>query len=93
MWEALRVSGQAVYYEDSDWATAELLMVAIDTFVERPTAGMLTAIDGFCASLLITEGDRRRARLELKRPSESAEPVGSVPDLDDYRKRLERGAS
>jgi hypothetical protein len=41
------------------------------------------------SALLVTEGDRRRARLELERPSEGgAGGAESVPSLDDYRKRL-----
>lgn len=42
-------------------------------------------------SLLITEGDRRRAALELQRP-EDPEDVPDVSEFSEYRKRL-RGES
>src|SRR5690606_33995541 len=62
-WEALRTSGQAQFYEPSDWAAARIVVDAIDAFVKKPTAVMLAAINSAMASLLVTEGDRRRARL------------------------------
>lgn len=40
-------------------------------------------------SLLVTEGDRRRAGLELQRPQvSSGEGSTEVAELDDYRRRL-----
>lgn len=88
MWEALRRSGQAQFFEPSDWAQAELLIMAIDSFVERPSAMMLASINTMSGTLLITEGDRRRARLELERAPVDTGPVDDVPDLNDYRQRL-----
>lgn len=38
-------------------------------------------------ALMVTEGDRRRARLELQR-GQVDEPDPSVPNLDDFRDRL-----
>lgn len=87
MWEAIRRSGQAQFYEPSDWAAAELLVMAVDSFVAKPSAMMLASINSMMATLLVTEGDRRRARLELERtPPEK--PADDVPSLDDYRQRL-----
>lgn len=84
---ALRVSGQAQFFEPSDWAAAELVAVAIDTFVERPSAMMLAAIQSASASLLVTEGDRRRLKVELERKSGDGEGGDDVSWLDAARRR------
>lgn len=49
----------------------------------------LTAYLRGMTALMVTEGDRRRARLELERPSgeEAPQPAG-VTALDEYRKAL-----
>lgn len=93
LWEALRRSGQAQFYEPSDWAAAELLIMAVDSFVNRPSAMMLASVNSMMTTLLVTEGDRRRARLELERAPASSEPTDDVPDLNAYRKRLSGRAS
>ena len=61
-YEALQRSVQAQWYEDSDWATAELLVAAIDDCVKRPSAAMFAAINVGMRGLLVTVADRRRAR-------------------------------
>jgi hypothetical protein len=81
---ALRRSGQAQFYEPSDWAAAELVVLAIDAYVERPSASAFLALQAAWPSLLVTEGDRRRARIELER----AEPEGGdgrVSWINEYR--------
>lgn len=88
-WEALRRSGQAQFYEASDWAAAELQVLAIDQFVNKPSAMLLSAIQSGNAALLVTEGDRRRMRLELERaPDEVADESSTVAQMDDYRVRV-----
>ncbi len=46
------------------------------------------------AALMVTEGERRRAGLELQRgpTGVSGEEVGDVSELDEYRERLGRSA-
>lgn len=86
-WEAARHSGQAQFYEATDWWTVELLVHSVDAYMQKPRAGMLASIQALMTSLLFTEGDRRRARLELEREA----PVEEAPDasnLDEYRRRL-----
>lgn len=86
-YEALRRSGQAVFFEPSDWAAAELVVLAIDAFVERPSAVMLASINSAMTNLLATEGDRRRVRLELERP-DGTEVDDGVSELEEYRRRI-----
>lgn len=93
-YESLAVSGQAQFYEPSDWAAAELVVIAIDTFVKKPSAMMLASIQSAMSNLLVTEGDRRRLRLELERVDPDADEGGDadVAWLDDARDRLRGGA-
>lgn len=51
------------------------------------SAMKLTATLNALTGLLITEGDRRRLRLELQQPQEETTPA-SVAAIDDYRARL-----
>lgn len=39
-------------------------------------------------ALLVTEGDRRRAGVELQRAGSNPDAADGVPNLDDYRRRL-----
>jgi hypothetical protein len=88
-YESLRTSGQAVYYTDSDWASALVVAVAIQKFEERPSAGILTAVLQGMGSLLATEGDRRRMRLELERAAdEDPAELAAVADFAAYQKSL-----
>ncbi len=86
-YEALRRSGQARFYEPSDWAAAELAVLAIDQFVKKPSAMMLQTVQSLMTNLLATEGDRRRVHLELERAA--AGPTGdpAVALLDEFRRR------
>lgn len=86
-YEALRRSGQARFYEPSDWAAAELTVVAIDEFMKKPSAMMLQSVQSLMTNLLTTEGDRRRVHLELERAREGTAVDGPVALLDEYRRR------
>jgi hypothetical protein len=87
-WEALGQSGQAQFFEPSDWAAAELVVIAIDSFVKRPSAMLLASINSAMTNLLVTEGDRRRVRLELERPTEEPDGDAEIAELDDFRRRI-----
>jgi hypothetical protein len=85
---SLAKSGQAIFYEPSDWTTAYLVAEQISIALEpRPTVigetsdgepvirflvqpmpgATLNAVLKACSSLMATEGDRRRLRIELDR--------------------------
>lgn len=101
-YDSLAKSGQSKFYESSDWHTAWLLAEAISRelkpqpmvvgddvrMVELPpkAASVAAWLKGMTA-LLVTEGDRRRAQLELQR-SEAQEAVGNVSWIEDARRRL-----
>lgn len=84
-YESLSRSAQSRFYEPSDWAYAQLLAESVHEFAERPSANMLKALTSAMAVLLVTEGDRRRMRVELERTAGEAETGAKVVD---YRSRL-----
>lgn len=107
-YESLATSGQARFYEPSDWATAKIIAESIsrelkpqavvvgrgqDAHVEKiyqpPRSASLAAWLKGMTALLATEGDRRRAAMELQRPPAPGEQGGAdVTWLDDARNRL-----
>lgn len=82
-YEALRTSGQARWYTDSDWATAALIAVSIDEYVAQPQASMLSSILTGIGNLAGTEGDRRRLRIELT--DDDGVDEAEVAALDEFR--------
>ena len=87
-YEALAASGQSRWYEPSDWAQAQLVVRAIDLFLETGNAAVLRAVLSASSSLLVTEGDRRRLQIELTRGAGDADEEAAVAALDDYRARF-----
>lgn len=64
------VSGQAQFYEQSDWAMA---VAAGELLNEWQNCGRVTLITEWrqiCTTLLLTEGDRRKHYLELEKAVE-----------------------
>lgn len=103
-YRALEKSGQSIFYVQSDWLTAysvaesmsrefkpQPMVVGgkVELYELPPKAASLTAWLKAGAGLLATEGDRRRAGLELVREPMSEE-VGDVAWIDDARSRLHR---
>ncbi|WP_378734947.1 hypothetical protein [Nocardia brasiliensis] len=89
IWDALSRSGQSTYYEASDWAFAYSLMDDLSAYksTSKRSAQMLQTIYSAFERLLITEGDRRRARLELERDtSDNEEASAQIAIMERYRK-------
>lgn len=89
---SLADSGQARFYEPSDWATAwvwaELLSRALNQG-ERPSAQLVMAWSSGATELLTTEGSRRRMRIELERVGQvDDDETAAVTALDGYRARF-----
>ncbi|MFJ5785334.1 phage terminase small subunit [Streptomyces hydrogenans] len=84
---SLRDSGQAVFYQASDWATARYaaeLMSRLLNSDRAPNGQLVAALNSVMGSLLTTEGDRRRARIELERQP-TGPTLAVVSPLDSYR--------
>lgn len=86
---ALGESGQSRFYEPSDWAAAQYAAEAMSRNLSdgRFSAQLFTGIWSAMNDLLTTEGDRRRVRMELQRPT-GGEGNEGVTVLDDYRAAL-----
>ena len=88
---SLATSGQAEFYEPSDWAFAFSLMDDLSYIKkaqerdERRPAQMLQTVYTAFERLLVTEGDRRRVRLELERGGEPDVDPAKVAIMDEYR--------
>jgi hypothetical protein len=85
---SLRESGQAAFYQPSDWAVARYaadLMSKVLLSERGPNGQLVAALNSVMSSLLTTEGDRRRARMELERKKPSTQGDADVTVLDDYR--------
>lgn len=66
-YEALKASGQAQFYQPSDWATAMYVAEAMSINLRQGkfSAVLFASVMSAASNLLVTEGDRRRLRLEL----------------------------
>lgn len=92
LYKSLRDSGQSRYYEPSDWQYARLALHFADQLLKssRPSAQLLVTVNQMLSSLLVSEGDRRRVRLEIERNQSGADAkVLEVADL--FRQRLMQG--
>ncbi len=102
-YRSLALSGQSWWYQASDWATAVVLAEEMDRCLkpqvvgidkegnvvraERPMGTSLAAILKGAASLMATEGDRRRLRIELERKARVEPGQGNVSWLTDARRQ------
>jgi hypothetical protein len=89
-YESLAGSGQALFYEPSDWATAQYVAEAMSRGLQasRFSAQLFAATMAAMTELLTTEGARRRARMEIERSDAEKEQAASVTALDAYRDAL-----
>lgn len=90
-YEALKESGQTVYFEPSDWAAALYVAEAMsrNLSADRFSAQMFSAVWSAMDDLLTTESARRRARVEVIRALEGDNPDAPTP-LDEYRKATQK---
>lgn len=84
--ESLAESGQAQFYEPSDWQTARYVGEAMsrNLAADRFSAQLFASVMAGMTELLTTEGARRRMRIELERQA-PAEPA-SVSIMAEYRR-------
>lgn len=90
-YESLAVSGQARFYQASDWQAARYVAEAMSRNLDgsRFSAQLFAAVSSAMAELLTTEGARRRVRLEIEAaPVEGGGRPAGVTALDEYRAGL-----
>lgn len=92
IWDAMAKSGQADYYQQSDWAYAWSLCDDLSYYKGRGNRSgqMLASLLSGLDRLLLTESERRRARIELQSPTPEAAPA-SVTAIENYKSRLAKG--
>jgi hypothetical protein len=83
-------SAQSRFYEPSDWEYARFCLYFADVLLkqQRPSSQLLASVQTMLTDLLVSEGSRRRVRLEVER-SQSGGEVLDVADL--FRQRLAQG--
>ena len=104
VWDSLADSGQSDFYQQSDWAFAYSLCEELSLYKEpkvnretgeiyhKRSPEMLKGLLSAMSSLLMTEADRRRVRIELAAP-EPEETPAAVLAIADYRQGLEEAAA
>ena len=89
IWDSFHNSGQVEFWQETDWALAYWVCVQVDRHDKNPNmrgaAQNMTTILQALTSLMMTEAERRRARIELERPKpqEVPEHLAAVADLKD----------
>lgn len=95
MYESIKASAAVQFYEPTDWQFARITLYALNQELiaaqhnGKPVGAMkLTAINQMLSALMLTEGDRRRARIEIERaPTGNGATVLDVTDV--LRQRLQ----
>jgi hypothetical protein len=88
LYRSLKTSGQADYYQDSDWAYARILCDYLTRWYEMPRAMDGANIEQMMSKLGMTEGSRRQIlRVELDLPEEE-KPDAQVVAINGYQNML-----
>lgn len=85
-WESVGESAQSRYYEASDWQYFRVCLHFLNQLLRsnKPSAQMLTVVNQMMTDLLVSEGSRRRVRMEIER--EAAKD--NVVNISDYFREL-----
>lgn len=88
-YESLKESAQSRFYEPSDWQFARVTMHFLDQQVKssRPSGQTLATLSSMLTELLVSEGARRRVRLEVERNQAEAKVLDVA---DRFRELLAR---
>ena len=90
LFNAVKRSGQSDFYQDSDWWLLYSLCDDLSFYKSNDhyrSGQMLQTIMSSMERLLVTEGDRRRVRIELHE-ADTPKPTLTVVGMDLYRERL-----
>jgi len=89
LWDSVKESGQTDFYQQSDIALLFSLCEDLSYYKQagKRSGQMLQTIYSALERLLVTEGDRRRAGIELNQPEDEGESA-AVLAIADYKKEL-----
>jgi hypothetical protein len=88
-YESLRISGQAQYFEPSDWQRARVFVSLLSDvlYSSKPSSMMYAALQSDMQALLVSEGDRRKVRMEIDRlPADTSVEDAKVAQMNRYRR-------
>ncbi|MGW1740020.1 phage terminase small subunit [Nocardia sp. NPDC001965] len=87
LYDSLSQSAQSQFYEPSDWQYARTALFFLDKLLRsaRPNGQMLATVNSMFTDLLLSEGARRRVRLEVER-NQAAGDVIDVAEM--FARRL-----
>lgn len=90
LYESCKSSGQQDFYQASDWAILWSLCDDLSYYKKgvKRSGQMLQTIMSSLERLLVTEGDRRRVRLELEEAPDVDKPAAQVVAIGQYRAQL-----
>jgi hypothetical protein len=99
LYNSLKTSGQSDFYQDSDWMLAYSICEDLSVYKSpsfnrdgeeyfKRSGQMLQTIYSSMERLLVTEGDRRRVRIELSAPAPEGESA-TVLAIAAYRADLD----
>lgn len=90
LYESLSASAQSKYYEPSDWQYARFTLYWVDRLLKspKPSSMILSEVNSMFTDLLVSEGARRRVRLEVERGASGGDVI-DVAEL--FRQKLASG--
>lgn len=85
-WNSTSESAQSRYYEASDWQYLRVALHFLNRLLitSKPSAQMLTVVNQMLTDLLVSEGSRRRVRMEIEREQAKS----NVVNISDYFRDL-----
>jgi len=85
LYDSMKKSAQRKYFEPTDWAKAKVTMHFLNKLLysTKPSAQMLATVESMMTSLLLTEGDRRRLRIEIERQPTAPDGEAKVLSMAD----------
>lgn len=85
-WDSVGESAQSRYYEQSDWQYLRVSLYFLNRLLKsgKPSAQMLTVVNQMLTDLLVSEGSRRRVRMEIEREQTQE----NVVNIADYFREL-----
>lgn len=91
-YESLRLSAQSKFYEPSDWEYARLSAFIMNNILNaaRPSPEMFKALQSAMSNLLVTEGDRRRLRIEIARQPQKVQADESEALIMQFKERMDK---
>lgn len=96
MWMALKESVHVKFFEPSDWAYAKFTFKLADDLMgdedkfKIPSAQMMMVLDGMFSKLMLTEGDRRRAKIEAQRNPQDQKNGKVIDAQNAFRELFEK---